>query len=260
MSRRPIFAAVGAAARPGLWNDRRNILALDNLLDAFGVPREGEGLAGPIDLIDVSVLKAAAPERTEVDLVPWVEPIKDACRRHEIDSIRRIAAFLTTLAHEGGFRVGARENMNYSAGRLAAVWPSRFKGPNARALTLAGKPEFIANEVYANRMGNGSPQSGDGWRFRGNGPMQITGRDNHLAFAKAVGMTLDAATAYIGTLEGGIESAAWFWSINDINRLADTPGVADETKRINGGAVGLADRTARFDRTVKRLLEREREA
>lgn len=259
MTRAAIFSAVRAAAPSKLFNKPGNVLALDNLLDAFGVPREEETVAGPIDLIDASVLKAAAPERTALDLAQWVEPLKSACRRHEIDTIRRIAAFLTTLAHEGRFRVGARENMNYSAARLAAVWPGRFKGPNALALSMAHKPEAIANLVYANRMGNGPPESGDGWKFRGNGPTQLTGRDNHEAFAKAIGMSLDDATAWIATLEGGIESAAWFWEANDINRLADTPGVADETKRINGGTIGLADRAARFDRTVTRLLEREAE-
>ncbi len=263
MTRSPIFAAVRAVARPGLFSDAGNILALDNLLDAFGVPRDDALIAGPIDLLDVSVLRAAAPERSAAELAPWVAPLKAACRRYEIDSIRRIAAFVTTLAHEGGFVVGKREDMSYSAARMSEVWPGRFaqggvKGrPNALARALERKAEALANEVYANRMGNGPAGSGDGWQFRGNGPPQLTGRDNHEAFAKAMNMPLDKATAWIGTLEGGIEAAAWFWEANDINRLADTPGVADETKRINGGTTGLADRTAHFDRTVKRLLERE---
>lgn len=230
------------------------VKALDEAIDKALGPARPE----PIDLIDLTVLKAAAPERTDADLAPWVEPLKAVCRRYDVNSTRRIGAFITMLAHEGGYRVGARENMNYSAARLSAVWPARFKGPNALALSLAHKPEALANEVYAGRMGNGPPASGDGWRFRGNGPLQLTGRDNHEAFAKATGMTLDEATVWIGTLEGGLESAAWFWEANDINRLADTPGVADETKRINGGSVGLADRTARFDRTVSCLLEREK--
>lgn len=219
-------------------------------------------MTNAIDLIDVSVLRAAAPERSEAELLPWVEPIRQACRKFDIDRIRRIAAFLTTLAHEGGFKVGARENMNYSANRLAQVWPGRFRGPggtgpNGLAKALDRKPEEIANHVYAGRMGNGRPESGDGWRFRGNGPIQLTGRTNHEAFAKAMGMTVDEVAAWIGTVEGGVMSAAWFWEENDINRLADTPGVADETRRINGGTVGLADRTERFNRTVARLLERE---
>lgn len=237
----------------------------DAIIAKAGIGADGAEPApsgGVIDLIDVSVLRAAAPERSEAELAPWVEPIKAACRRFEIDRIRRIAAFLTTLAHEGGFKVGARENMNYSAKRLAEVWPARFSGgggrPNPLAASLDRKPEEIANHVYANRMGNGLPATGDGWKFRGNGPIQLTGRANHEAFAKAMGMTLDEATVWIGTIEGGVMSAAWFWEENDVNRLADTPGVADETKRINGGTVGLADRQERFGRVVDRLLDRER--
>lgn len=263
MIRRYIFNAVRDmllardARRPFTTSE---VKALDEAIDA-ATAHGGEGTTGPIDLIDVSVLKAAAPERAAADLAPWVDPLKAVCRRYEIDSVRRIAAFVTALAHEGGFKVGARENMNYSAARLSAVWPSRFPA-NPRAGQLrrdhfANQPERLANEVYANRMGNGPASSGDGWRFRGNGPLQLTGRDNHEAFAKAAGMSVDEAVVWIGTLEGGLESAAWFWDVNDVNRLADTPGVADETKQINGGTVGLADRTARFDRTVKRLLERE---
>lgn len=211
-----------------------------------------------IDLIDVSVLKAAAPDRTDAQLAPWVEPIKAACAKFEIDRVRRIAAFIGNIAVESGFVPGREENLNYSAGRMAQVWPGRFSdghgGANMRARELDHDPEAFANVVYACRMGNGDEHSGDGWRFRGVGPMQLTGRDNHQRFATAVGLTLDQAEDYIRTLEGGVMSAAWFWEANDINRLADTPGVADETRKINGGLTGLADRKARFDRVVARLL------
>lgn len=211
-----------------------------------------------IELIDVSVLKAAAPDRTEAQLAPWVAPIKAACARFEIDRVRRIAAFIGNIAVESGFVPGREENLNYSAGRMAQVWPGRFSdghgGANMRARELDHNPEAFANVVYACRMGNGDEHSGDGWRFRGVGPMQLTGRDNHQRFATAMGLTLDQAEAYIRTLEGGVMSAAWFWEANDINRLADSPGVADETRRINGGQTGLADRKARFDRVVARLL------
>lgn len=217
-----------------------------------------------VNLIDVSVLKAACPERSEAQLEPWVEPIKKACAQFEINTIRRIAAFAAMIAHESGFVPGREENLNYRAERLMQVWPGRFRGngamPNLRAHELAHNPEGLANVVYANRMGNGGPGSGDGWRFRGVGPMQLTGRSNHEGFAKAMGLTIDDAEDYIRTIEGGVMSAAWFWEENDINRLADTPGVNDEARRINGSEVGLVDRKARFDRTVKRLLARERGA
>lgn len=216
-----------------------------------------------IRLIDVSVLRAACPERSQADLAPWVDPIKRACERFEIDRIRRIAAFLAMIAHESGFIPGREENLNYKAMRLATVWPRRFANrdgsPNALARSIERNPQRIANEVYANRMGNGPPDSGDGWTFRGVGPIQLTGRANHEAFAAAMGLTIAEEQAYIRTLEGGVMSAAWFWEENDINRLADTPGVEDETRRINGGLVGIADRRNRFNWTVQRLLEREQD-
>ncbi len=215
-----------------------------------------EPYAFPIAAIDGKLLKVATPHKGEVELELWAEPIRAACQRFEINTIRRVAAFLTTLAHEGGFKIGARENMNFSATRLVEVWPTRFNAFSAAE--FAGKPEDIANMVYADRMGNGPPESGDGWRFRGNGPIQLTGRDNHQAFANAMGMSLDEAVVWIGTIEGGVMAAAWFWDVNLINVLADTPGISDETRRINGGLIGLQQRTAIFDRLVAALLKRER--
>jgi putative chitinase len=211
----------------------------------------------PISAIDLSLLKLVSPNATQ----SWVEPIKRACREHDINTIRRVAAFITTLAHEGGFKVGGRENMNYSAKRLRQVWPSRFSGAagRAKAEALHRKPVAIANEVYANRMGNGTPQSGDGWRFRGNGAIQLTGRANHAEFGKSIGKTAEQAASYIeNSIEGSVAAAAWFWTRNGINRLADTPSVIDETKKINGGVIGIKDRRAKFDRLVAELLRRER--
>jgi putative chitinase len=208
----------------------------------------------PIDLIDAQLLKIAAPETPAVDLAVWVQPIKAACLRFEIDRVRRIAAFIAQMAHESGLRPRT-ENLNYRAERLCQVWPSRF--PNmASAQPYAGNPEKLANKVYAGRMGNGPPTSGDGWRFRGCGPLQITGRNNFSGFAQAMGISIEAAIEYARKIDGGIMAAAWFWEENDINRLADTPGVEDESRRINGGVTGLADRRARFDRVVVEMLRR----
>lgn len=211
----------------------------------------------PVSEIDLSLLKLVSPNATQ----SWVAPIQKACREHDIDTIRRIAAYITTLAHEGNFKPGVRENMNYSASRLAAVWPSRFRSAAGRqkAARLHRNPQAIANEVYANRMGNGAPSSGDGWRFRGNGPMQLTGRNNHEAFGGSISMTAEAAASYIeGSIEGGVKSAAWFWTENNVNALADTPGIEDETRRINGGHIGIKDRRTKFNKLVKELLRRER--
>lgn len=221
-----------------------------------------------IDLITVAVLRAACPERTDAQLLPWVEPIKAACRKFEINTIRRIAAFIAQMAHESGLIPGREENLNYSAKRLAEVWPGRYavnpkadvkdRQPNALAKSIGGNPQAVANNVYANRMGNGDAASGDGWANRGAGPGQLTGANNWRGFATAMGMTLDQARAYGRTLEGGVMSFAWFWEENDINRLADTPGTADESRAVNGGDNGQADRKRRFDAAVQALLAAER--
>lgn len=261
MDRKPIFDAV-ARLVPGIWNIPGTIEDFDKLLDRL--PAEPAlAYPFPIAAITADLLGVAAPHLNAAALDPWVEPLRKACAKFEINNIRRLAAFLANLGHEGGFRVGVRENMNYSAQRLAEVWPGRFRGsfnsPNTLARSIERKPELIANHVYAGRMGNGPPESGDGWQFRGNGPIQLTGRHNHEAFARAMGMPLDQATEWIGTIEGGVMSAAWFWEENDVNRLADTPGIVDETRRINGGTIGLAHRQKLFNALVARLLEIEKE-
>lgn len=214
----------------------------------------GGPVSAPIAAISADLLAIACPSRPKAELAPWVEPIRKACVRFEINTVRRVAAFIAQMAHESELKPGREENLNYRAQRLCEVWPGRF--PNvAFAAAYAGNPEKLANRVYGGRMGNGDEASGDGWKYRGAGPGQLTGKANWAGFAKAMGMSLDEALAYGRTIEGGVMSFAWFWEENDINRFADTPGVNDETRRINGGEHGLADRKARFDRLVDALLK-----
>jgi len=221
---------------------------------------------GPIAMISVSLLKIASDGRPESELAPWVEPIKKACVRCEINTIRRVAAFLAQIGHESNLKA-RQENLNYSVeGLLKNFGRHRISVADAqrygRTKTRAANQEAIANCIYGGEWGKeqlGNTQPGDGWLFRGVGPLQVTGRGNMTKFAEFMGMTLEEALAFARTLEGGIMAAAWFWEANDINRLADTPGVADETKRINGGTKGLADRTAKFNALVNRMLELERE-
>jgi putative chitinase len=210
----------------------------------------------PIDLIDAKLLKLAAPETKEAELAEWVQPIKDACIRFNIDTVREVACFLAQSGHEsGGFR-RLTENLNYRADRLRAVWPKRFPS-SAIASRYEGNPEKLANYVYASRMGNGSEQSGDGWRFRGRGLFQLTGRDNYTAFGKSLGIRAESAAQYIESgKEGAAMSAAWFFDYNNIDALAETAGVEDETRRINGGTLGLPERRSHFDSIVKELLKR----
>jgi putative chitinase len=217
-----------------------------------------------LNLIDAQLLKIAAPETPAIDLAAWVEPIKTACQLFEIDRVRRVAAFIAQMAHESGLRP-RDENLNYKAEALLSKF-GRHRISRANALAFGrttsqrANPEAIANCIYGGEWGRenlGNTQSGDGWFFRGGGPLQATGRDNYTRFAKAMDMELVAAVHWVRTtIDGGVMFAAWFWEENDINRLADTPGVDDESRRINGGVNGLADRRARFDRVVAELLRR----
>ena len=217
-----------------------------------------------LNLIDAQLLKIAAPETPAVDLAAWVEPIKAACLRFEIDRVRRVAAFIAQMAHESGLRA-RNENLNYSATALLSQFGRhRISRANAlafgRTATQRANQEAIANCIYGGEWGRinlGNTQPGDGWAMRGGGPLQVTGRSNWEGFAAAMGMTLPEAIHWArSTVEGGVMASAWFWEENDINRLADTPGVDDESRRINGGTNGLADRRARFDRVVAELLRR----
>ena len=164
----------------------------------------------------------------------------------------------------GGLRA-RNENLNYKAEALLTMFGRhRISRSNAlafgRTATQPANPEAIANCIYGGDWGRqnlGNTQSGDGWYFRGGGPLQATGRDNYTRFARAMSMELTVAVNWVrNTVDGGVMFAAWFWEENDINRLADTPGVDDESRRINGGTNGLADRRIRFDRVVAELLRR----
>lgn len=161
--------------------------------------------------------------------------------RYEINTVDRVAAFLAQCGHESADFTVLQENLNYSAKGLAATWPKRFLS-EAAAMPYNRNPEAIANCVYANRMGNGDEASGDGWRYRGRGAIQLTGKANYQAFADTIGYSLDEAVSYTETLQGAIESAAWFWWKNSLNPLADDRNITAMTKKINGGTLGLEER------------------
>jgi putative chitinase len=216
----------------------------------------------PIDLIDPQLLKIAAPENDTLHLAGWADPIKLGCQRFGIDTVREIAALLAQAAHESCGFTRLSENLNYTnPQRIKDVFGQGHAG-RLRFPTLAScqpycrNPERLANYVYANRMGNGPPASGDGWRFRGCGPFQLTGRNNYQAFADAVGMEVEEVPDYVRSQNGGAMSMCWFFKVNGLEDLAATPGVADETRAINGGLIGLPDRKRRFDLVVAEMIRR----
>lgn len=186
-------------------------------------------------------LRAVAPHLSDDDRAAWVQALDGPLRKVAITTPNRIAAFLGQCAMEsGGLRL-LEEDLSYSAARLCAVWPRHFPD-HAAAATCAMQPERLANTVYAGRLGNGDSASGDGWRFRGRGLIQITGRDNYQRFADAMNMTLNAVVEYAGTRQGAAESAAWFWSSHRLNALADAWMLEKMTIAINGGSQGAAAR------------------
>lgn len=166
---------------------------------------------------------------------------KSLLDEYEINTPKRIAAFIAQCAHESGGFVFLSENLNYSASGLMKTFEKYFKD-EVTAKAYARSPEKIANRVYANRMGNGDEASGDGWRYRGRGLIQLTGKDNYFWFASSLEITPEEAAEYTQTFEGAAQSACWFWETNKLNKLADDADIMTMTKRINGGTIGLKDR------------------
>lgn len=182
----------------------------------------------------------------------WAGALRDALRPVGVHSLLRLAMFLAQTGHETLGYTRFVERFSYSAERLDAVF-SAVRGIEQAKLLVAAGPEAIANAVYANRLGNGDAKSGDGWRFRGRGPIQITGRANYAAFGRTVGITAEEAAGWLQTPEGGARAAAWFWQVNGLNAAADAGSVDRATAIINPGLAGLADRRRRYDEVMAAL-------
>ena len=200
----------------------------------------------------------AAMLPTNREIAEWCKVLNSALPKYEINNVRRIAAFITQCAHESRDFTAMEENLNYSQQALERVFPRYFGAGKRNAAEYARNPEKIANYVYmdehrskAGALGNVQP--GDGWRFRGRGLKQLTGRNNYARFAAAYNMTPEQASDWIETKEGALASALWFWNTNKLNPVADTGDVVALTKRINGGDIGLADRQHRYNVAMQAL-------
>jgi putative chitinase len=176
----------------------------------------------------------------------WFESITEVLPDYDINTVPRVAAFLAQTAHESGGYRAIKENLNYKAASLCKVWPRYFPSMDV-ANSYAQQPERIANRAYANRMGNGPEESGDGWKFCGRGLIQLTGKDNYSRYAQSLEISLDEASEHLTTFEGCVQSAAWFWEANNLNQWADSGDMLTLTKRINGGTLGLEDRIKHYD-------------
>ena len=180
------------------------------------------------------------------DWKDWYEAMCEILPLWSVDTIERVAMFVAQCGHESaGFRV-LSENLNYSAKALNTIFPKYFRRAGRDANAYHRQPEKIANVIYANRMDNGDSDSGDGWRFRGGGILQLTGRYNYTQFGKAVEMSPEEAVDYVRTKKGALDSACWFWDTNNINKWCDAMDVVGATKRINGGTIGLDDRKKHY--------------
>ena len=211
-----------------------------------------------MSLITEAQLAVMIPTNKEVGA--WCAALNEMLPKYGITTEKRIAGFISQCAHESSdFRV-LQENLNYKEATLLKVFPRYFGPGKENPAEYAGKPEKIANYVYMDKNRSkagalGNVNEGDGWLFRGKGLKQVTGRANHAAFGKTVGMTAEQAAEYLLTKKGALESALWFWGSRNLNEVADTGDgdVVRLTKIINGGDIGLADRQARYAKAMAAL-------
>lgn len=174
-----------------------------------------------------------------------VDALNAAMALNGIDTKDRVCGFLSQAGHESGHFKIKVENLNYSQQGLRKVFPKYFPD-DATAFRYARQPAAIANRVYGGRMGNGNEQSGDGFKYRGRGYIQLTGKNNYTACGKDIGYDLITDPDYLTTTTGAVQSAVWFWTKNGLNAPADKKDVTAMTKRINGGTIGLADRQSLY--------------
>lgn len=195
-------------------------------------------------------LKKLLPKNPYVDY--WYNALSKLLPDYEINTPQRIAAFIAQCAHESGGFMVLQENLNYRPATLRKIFPKYFPD-DAIANDYCSRPnkqEAIANKVYANRMGNGDEASGDGYRYRGRGLIQLTGKDNYTFFAGSLGITVEEAAEYMATFEGACQSACFFWEQNKLNQWADKNDIVTLTKRINGGTIGLDDRIKHYEHAL----------
>jgi putative chitinase len=222
-------------------------------------------------MITLEELVQIFPKTPRTLLASFVSPLNDCFEKWGIGTLRGQAAFLGVYGHECTNFQRLEENLNYSADGLANTWPARYAArgkdgtllpkvggrytPGDLAKRLARNPIAIANNVYANRMGNGNESSGDGWRFRGGGVSMLTGRNNYQNYSDATGVDAVGNPGIIRQPAGATDPAGWFWYANGINRFAeanDFDGVCDQVNlgrqtAAEGDAIGFAERKKTHD-------------
>jgi putative chitinase len=240
---------------------------IDNNLAADGIVGEGtwNKMFGVQQLITEPSIPVAKPVASVGGLklenlkghIPdaVIAQIPDTAAKFEINTPLRLAHFLAQCGHESGGFKATQENLNYSAGGLKGIFAKYFKEAGL-AESYQRNPQKIASRVYGGRMGNGPESTGDGFKFRGRGYIQLTGKDNYTAFGKAINEDMTANPDKVAT-HYALLSAAWFFSKNGLHKMADggaTDAVVTQiTKRVNGGTIGLPDRIKHFKEYYKLL-------
>jgi putative chitinase len=201
-------------------------------------------------LITLEQLKLATGSADE----KLLKGINDTLTKFQINTPLRICHFLAQAMHESGNFKVTKENLNYSAKGLNTTFKKYFL-TEAAALPYERNQQKIANKVYSNRMGNGDEASGDGWKYRGRGFLQCTGKNNYKRLSEDTGVDFINKPELLETLEYAALSAGHYWHVNKINLLADNPNTKEAilkiTKAINGGLNGLEDRTVKFNKLIK---------
>jgi len=200
----------------------------------------------PTPIVSVGGLKLDKLKGHIPDAV--IAMIPDTAAKFEINTPLRLAHFLAQCGHESGGFKATQENLNYSAKGLAGIFKKYFP-TEAAAAPYARQPQKIASKVYGGRMGNGPESTGEGYKFRGRGYIQLTGKENYTAFGKSIGEDMVANPDMVASTYA-LLSAAWFFSKNGLHKIADEGAsdlvVTKITKRVNGGTIGLPDRIKHF--------------
>ena len=185
--------------------------------------------------------------------IEWTPALNDTFAKFNIATPRQQAAFIGQCSHECNNFKTLEENLNYKAETLTKLWPSRFPTLEI-ANAYAHQPQKIANKVYASRMGNRDEASGDGFKFRGRGCIQLTGHDSYWHFGQAINADLVASPDLVSQPKYAALSAGWFWSTHNLNALADAMNYEAVTRKINGGIFGLAERIALTQKAYQVLV------
>ena len=184
----------------------------------------------------------------------WYEAMCVAFPQFDIITPQRVAAFIAQCAHESADFTVLTENLNYSSDGLMKLFSKYF--PNGAA-DFHRQPEKIANRIYSGRMGNGPESSGEGWKYRGRGPIQLTGKSNYYAFAtdffEDPETVMDDPDLVTDDVPTSLYSAIWFWNKNKLNKEADAGDIKGMTKKINGGYIGLEDRIKHYNHAIEIL-------